>query len=94
MKPLHQFDDLTVHPYADCYPMISGEQWRTFCERVIFWSHSPVFSELARYTQKLVCKDLLDEETREKILYTITQDQNLFDFNLYDNILKTLPLIS
>jgi len=65
-----------------------------YCERVIFWSHSPVFSELARYTQKLVCKDLLDEETREKILYTITQDQNLFDFNLYDNILKTLPLIS
>ena len=35
MKPLHQFDDLTVHPYADCYPMISGEQWRTFCESIL-----------------------------------------------------------
>lgn len=65
-----------------------------YCANVIKWSHSPVFSELARYTQKLVCKDLLDEETREKILYTITQNQNLFDFDLYDNILKTLPLIS
>lgn len=34
MKPLHKFDDLTVHPYADCYPMISGEQWRNFCESI------------------------------------------------------------
>ena len=34
MKPLHKFDDLTVHPYANCYPMISGEQWRNFCESI------------------------------------------------------------
>ena len=65
-----------------------------YCERVIFWSHSPVFSELARYTQKLVARDLLDEATREKIIYTITQEQNLYDFDLYDHIMKTLPLIA
>ena len=64
-----------------------------YCKNVIQWSHSPVFSELARYTQKLVSKDLLDEGTREKILYTITQPQNLFDFDLYEHILKTLPLL-
>ena len=52
-----------------------------------------MFSELARYTQKLVSKDLLDEGTREKILFTITQPQNLFDFELYEHILKTLPLL-
>ena len=65
-----------------------------YCERVIFWSHSPVFSELARYTQRLVARDLLDEGTREKIIYTITQEQNLYDFDLYDHIMKSLPLIA
>tara|TARA_R100000388_G_scaffold49563_1_gene37121 strand:+ start:312 stop:1217 length:906 start_codon:yes stop_codon:yes gene_type:complete len=28
-------EDLTVHPYADCYPMISGEAWCRFCESIM-----------------------------------------------------------
>jgi len=28
-------EELTVHPYADCYPMISGEAWCRFCESIM-----------------------------------------------------------
>jgi len=27
--------DFDVHPYADCYPMISGESWREFVESIM-----------------------------------------------------------
>ena len=28
-------EELTIHPYADCYPMISGEAWCRFCESIM-----------------------------------------------------------
>ena len=63
-----------------------------YCVNVIKWTCSPWFSELAHFTQKLLSKDLISEETQEDILDTITKDENLFNQAMYDDIMQTLPL--
>ncbi len=62
-----------------------------YCEMIIRCTQSPVFSEIARYMQKLLSKDLIDEKTQRTYLKVITQSENMFNFDLYDEIMNTLP---
>lgn len=78
--------------YGTCYNKNRDDDLLGYCVNVIKWTCSPWFSELAHFTQKLLSKDLISEETQEDILDTITKDENLFSQAMYDDIMQTLPL--
>jgi hypothetical protein len=77
--------------YGTCYDKKRDGDLAGYCVNVIKWSNSPWFSELAHHTQKLLAKDLISESKQELIIYTMTQDDNLFSQSTYDEIMNTLP---
>lgn len=64
-----------------------------YCVRIMNISHSPVFSEIARYVQRCVSNKLIEEGQQRKILETVMNPNNLFNFDLHDQILNDLPII-
>jgi hypothetical protein len=77
--------------YGTCYDKKRDGDLEGYCVNVIKWSNSPWFSELAHHTQKLLAKDLINEEVQEDIIHTMIQDENLFNQSMYDDIMMTLP---
>ena len=63
-----------------------------YCENIIRLTQSPVFSEVARHMQKLLSQDMIDEKAQSNILAVITQPDNMFNLELCDELLNTLPM--
>ena len=77
--------------YGTCYDKKRDGDLAGYCVNVIKWSNSPWFSELTHHTQKLLAKDLINEEVQDDIIHTMIQDENLFNQSMYDDIMNTLP---